>query len=96
MSSLHYTSVGRSGTVRYVGQGSSFELWWEFAGGDALAIIAVPSEDEWEAKTKLPQAARTATLEWIGEQLVKDNTHGQGRYECDDRFITLYRRSTPS
>src|SRR2546428_539632 len=35
---LRYTSQGRAGTVHYITKETSFDMWYEFAGGNALAI----------------------------------------------------------
>lgn len=71
---LRYENQGRGGTVWYESQETRFGLWWEFAGGDALAIVEIPAEREWEKRTRLPLDRRLETLEFIGEQLVKDQT----------------------
>ena len=87
---LRYSDYGRGGTIYFESLDTQFDMWWEFAGGDALAIVAVPSETDWETITKLPIETRVATLTWIGVRLLQDKTHGKGRFEQDDRFITLY------
>src|SRR5215471_14734904 len=87
---VSYTSDGRSGTVHYRSKDANLDLWYEFAGGDALAIIDVPSPEEWEARTKTPLSFRDSILTFIGEQIVKDQTLEKGSFTLDDRFLTIY------
>jgi hypothetical protein len=69
---IRYTSEGRSGYVYFESDDTSFDLWWEFAGGDALAIINIPTENTWEVQTKLPQEKRDAVLAFIAAQVIHD------------------------
>jgi hypothetical protein len=39
---------GRSGHIEYIENGQICPFYWEFGGGDTIAIISVPSADEWE------------------------------------------------
>jgi hypothetical protein len=87
---VRYTSEGRSGTVHYISNETEFDMWYEFAGGDALAIINVPTPDQWESTTKTPLSRRTPILTFIGEQVVKDQTHGNGSFKIEDDFLTIY------
>ena len=41
------TEEGRSGDVVYAEGPRSIRGWWEFAGGDALAIVNMGSATEW-------------------------------------------------
>jgi hypothetical protein len=87
---VSYTSEGRSGKVHYRSTEASFDLWYEFAGGNALAIIDVPSPVEWEARTNTPLSRRDSILTFIGEQVVKDQTLEKGSFTIDDHFLTIY------
>lgn len=87
---LHYSSMGRGGYVRFENNLTSFELWWEFGGGNALALIDIPSEKDWEATTKIPLAQREETLRFIAEQVIQDQASGRGTYAWDDHTLTIY------
>lgn len=87
---LHYASMGRGGYVRFENNLTSFDMWWEFGGGNALALIDIPSEKEWEAKTKIPLAQRGETLRFIAEQVIQDQASGRGTYTWDDHTLTIY------
>ena len=87
---LQYSSQGRSGLIRFENNLTSFELWWEFGGGNALALIDIPSEKNWEATTKIPLAQREETLRFIAEQVIQDQASGRGTYAWDDHTLTIY------
>lgn len=87
---VHVTTEGRGGTVHYEHAPTRFSMWWEFAGSEALAIIGIPTETHWEASTSLPLAQRLATLTFIGEQLVQQQTSGSGRFEIHEQTMTIY------
>jgi len=88
---LSYTENGRSGHVRYSSGGTQFSMYFEFGGGNALITIWVPSPNDWESKTGLPQAKRDDLLHQIARQLIADKTStGQNRYEIGDNSITIF------
>jgi hypothetical protein len=89
---IRYTSGGRSGTVHYISKETTFDLWYEFAGGKALAIINIPTPQQWEAATKTPLSRRDAILKVIGAQVVKDQTMDEGSFEIGDEVLTIYAR----
>lgn len=86
---LETTQSGRGGEVRFRSPTASFELWWEFAGGDALAIVELPSAAQWTARTGLPSEQRQDVADFLGRELVARQAPG-GRYEIGDDFLTLY------
>ena len=69
---LRYTSEGRFGTIQYVSSETTFDVGWEFAGGNAVAILFVPSPQHWEAQTHTALTQRAGILQFIGEQVIKD------------------------
>lgn len=88
---LSYSTEGRGGTVFFESEEAKFDMWWEFAGGDALAIIEIPSEQQWDARTKLPLEKRATVLDYIAQQVIHDQASGRGTYEISDNFLTIYR-----
>ncbi|MDX1911639.1 MAG: hypothetical protein SFV22_09160, partial [Saprospiraceae bacterium] len=51
---LIYSDKGRGGTIRFESEETRFEMWWEFAGSDALVIVDIPTLAQWHARTNLP------------------------------------------
>ncbi|WP_232074185.1 hypothetical protein [Spirosoma aureum] len=90
-----YTSEGRSGTVHFRSEETSFDMWYEFAGGNALAIINIPTPQYWQQLTKTPLLQRPAILQFIGEQVVRDQVTSEGYFRIDDDFITIYTGREP-
>ncbi len=88
--SLRYVSHGRSGSLIFQNNQTSFEMWWEFGGGNALAIIDIPTESQWTGRTKLPLEHRDGVLRFIAEQVVEDQAGGRAGYEIGDGVITIF------
>lgn len=87
---LRITTEGRGGTIYYDSETSHFNMWWEFAGGNALVIIDIPSEQHWTARTQLPIEHRDIVLRYIGEQVVESQTGGRGSFTIGDNVLTIY------
>jgi len=87
---VRYASEGRSGNVHYISSEATFDFWYEFAGGNALAIVDIPTEQQWTARTGTPVARRLRILNFIGEQIVRDQTSGDGSFKIDDNCLTIY------
>jgi len=87
---LRYVSQGRSGSIIFQNDHTSFEMWWEFGGGNVLAIIDVPTESQWTGRTKLPLEHRDGVLRFIAEQVVDDQAGGRAGYEIGDGVITIF------
>ena len=88
---LEYDNKGRGGTVLFVNDQTRFDMWWEFAGGEAVAFVNIPNEEKWETYTRLPLSEREATLTFIGEQIISDQFSGNGSYIISEDFITFYK-----
>jgi hypothetical protein len=86
---ISITSEGRGGDVVLRMGDATARFWWEFAGGDAVAIINVPSPEMWEAHTGIPSGERDRVLEDVAKQTVQKKAAGC-RYEIGDQFITIY------
>ena len=90
-SALTYSENGRSGYVHYSNEGNKFSMYFEFGGGDAVAVISVPSAEDWEAKTGLQLSQRGEVLDFIARQVIEYKTStGKNRYEISDRWITIF------
>lgn len=84
------TEQGRSGDVRYSEDGRSISGWWEFAGGDALAIVQMGSAADWRTQHPWAVARRSAILRRVADELVRQKARGC-RAEIDEEggWITL-------
>ncbi len=90
---LSYGSDGRSGRVHYQSRRADFTMYYELGGGDCVAIIDLPSVREWERRTGLPSDQRDAVVQWIGRQVVRDQTRdGAGRFEVQGGWLNVYAR----
>lgn len=88
---LSYASQGRGGQVVFTNRTTRFELYYEFGGGNCLALIYVPTEKEWQRATGMPVAERQRVLTFIARQVIADQTSfGRSRYEISDDCITIY------
>jgi hypothetical protein len=86
---LRCQSSGRGGTFWYENGAITFDMWWEFAGGDALVIVDIPKPEQWEARTKLPLNVRMDVLTFIGEAIVARHASG-GSFLIGDSVLTIY------
>lgn len=88
---LFYASEGRSGRVHYQSLRADFTLYYEFGGGDCVATIDLPGPAAWERHTGLPCDQRDAVIDWIGRQIVRDQTRdGGGRFVVNGDWIEIY------
>lgn len=52
MAKVNIIQKGPSGTVQYTEgwfKKNTCSFYWEFGGGDTIAIISIPTEDKWDA-----------------------------------------------
>ncbi len=88
---VSYSNDGRSGHVHYQSPEAKFALYFEFSGGDCVASINIPSPAKWEKETKLPLARREEVLNFIGRQVVKDQTtNGRGHFKIEGDWLNIY------
>jgi len=88
---IKYVSEGRSGKVVYESAEATFALYYEFGGGDVVACIDIPSEQNWEKHTGLPLGRRDEVLHFIGKQVAKDQiSSGKGSYKIEKNWLNIY------
>jgi hypothetical protein len=85
-----YENEGRCGYVIFYRNDLTTRFYYEFGGGDTIAIITIPSADQWEAATKMSLADRPAVLEFIANRVVRDQAYG-GKYLIGDTDILIHR-----
>ncbi|MEO6040181.1 MAG: hypothetical protein ABIQ93_17335 [Saprospiraceae bacterium] len=86
-----YSNDGRGGYVHYQSRAATFAFYYEFGGGEVVASIYLPSLPEWEKETGLPLARRDEVLNFMGRQVVKDQTsYGRGSFKIEKDFLNIY------
>lgn len=76
MARINIIEQGRSGKIQYI-EGSLFkkntcEFYWEFGGGDTVAIIWFPKDDAaWDAKYPWAAGRRMEIVRDMAEQVRK-------------------------
>lgn len=89
MKKLEYIEEGRSGSIIYIDGDIKFKMWYEFGGGDVIAFISIPSEENWISATSIPLEERNDVLNFIGATVARDKT-SSGRYRIKDEWIDIY------
>lgn len=70
--SLQYINGGRGGSVIYSDAVSSIRFYFEFGGGDCVAIIFIPSPGDWTKETGRPETDREMLTRFVAEQSLHD------------------------
>jgi hypothetical protein len=86
---LAYINQERRGFVVYKDGQSDVKLFFEYGGGNFVAIIYVPTVDEWINKTNRPTADRQAILTFVAEPSIKDQAP-KSYYELSDTCIEIF------
>jgi hypothetical protein len=85
-----YSNNGRSGHVWYRSREAEFAMYFEFSGGDCIASINIPGLEEWQKHTGLPLSQRDEVLDFIGQQVVKDQTtDGKGSFKVEGGWLNI-------
>lgn len=86
---LTYKTRGRDGTVVYSDHISSISFYYELAGDNCIAVISIPSEEEWQKQTNRCLQERKQIIEFVAKQSLHDKARG-GTYKILDQYIELY------
>lgn len=73
---LEYTQDGRGGSIDYKEGDIKIHFDWEFGGGNAVVIIYIPENHQWEAWTGTPLSRRDEILEFVCRQVIRDQAPG--------------------
>ena len=76
---------GPAGTVYYFENGQTLKVYWEFGGGDAVAILYTPTEEKWDSQVPWAQGRRREVLEFVAKQVIQQKSPG-----CDIRWSDGY------
>lgn len=85
---VRFVQEGRSGLVFFESSEGSFDTWWEMGYG-ALAIIAVPTIEQWETSTGLPRDRRLEILDFVGREFIRTQAP-HGSFILGERVLTVY------
>jgi hypothetical protein len=69
---INIIQKGPSGTVQYIEgwlKKNLCEFYFEFGGGDTVAIVTVPAKDKWDEAYPWAAGRREEILSFVAEQL---------------------------
>ncbi len=76
VANVGYENEGRTGYVIFYRNDLTARFYYEFGGGDTVAIISIPTPERWEAQTKMPLSERQVVLEFIANRVIRDQAPG--------------------
>ncbi len=71
MKDIKIVTSGRHGRIQYVEgwlKKNICEFYWEFGGGDTVAMVWFPAETEWDALYPWAKGRRREILDYVAEQ----------------------------
>ncbi len=97
MRKVNITQEGRSGAVTYEEDQGRITGWWEFAGGDALALISMGSASEWRHGHPWAVDHRAGILRFVADEVIRQKAPGcYAVIEEESGMITLYQGPAPA
>jgi len=76
---------GGAKEVQIVENGQTLKVYWEFGGGDTIAILYPPNEEKWDTQVPWAQGRRRDVLEFVAKQVAQQKAAG-----CDIRWNAGY------
>jgi hypothetical protein len=76
VANVGYEDQGRSGNVIFYREDKVLRFEYEFGGGDTLAIVYIPTEENWISNTGLPLEDRMPILEFTAQRIIRDQAQG--------------------
>lgn len=86
-----YEDHGRYGYVIFYREDVTLRFYREFGGGLTLAIINVPTPQQWTKETTLPLEERMPILEFVAQRILRDQAEGH-LYKITDDSIEIFLR----
>jgi hypothetical protein len=86
---LLYISQGRGGQVVYKDAVSEIRFYYEFGGGDCVAIIFIPNPEKWVQETKKPLSEREEIISFVASQATRDQV-SNGYFKISGNYIEIY------
>jgi hypothetical protein len=74
-----YKSMGRAGKVIFYRNDRVVQFDYEFGGGDAVAILSIPTAEQWVAQTGITLEERDETLTFMAKRIQRDQVP-DGKY----------------
>jgi hypothetical protein len=90
---LEYINKGRGGFVIYKDGKSDIKLFFEYGGGRCIAIIYIPTINEWTKVTSRTIGERNSIVTFVAEQTIKDQAPNS-YYEFSDTNIEIFTKET--
>lgn len=85
------TQEGRSGAVIYEEGGRRITGWWEFGGGDALAIVHMGDAAQWQQAHAWAVDRRAVILRSVADAVIRQKAPGCKADIEVDGWITIRR-----
>lgn len=86
---IEYSGTLRDGQVIYIDIDTRIEFSNEMGGGNCMAFINIPTEEQWEAATKTPLERRKDILEYVAAA-VQSQQASNCNFEIRENEIGFY------
>lgn len=86
---LYYINQGRGGYVVYKDGKNDINFFFEYGGNNCVAIIYIPTTNEWTDKTTRALTERQSILTFIAEQTIRDQAPNS-YYKISDNCIEIF------
>ena len=86
---IEYEGTFRAGTITYIDGDTRIPFYHEMGGGNCMFYIDIPTEQEWEARTKTPLRSRQEILEFVAGTVNREQAPNC-RYEIQGNSIVFY------
>jgi hypothetical protein len=86
---VEYEGNLRDGSVIYIDSDTRIAFSNEMGGGNCMAFINIPTEDQWEAVTKTDLSRRKEILEYVAE-VVRAQQASNCYFEIKENEIGFY------
>lgn len=83
-------SQGRSGAVVITVPDGEVRFWWEFGGGDCIAMVRIPDPQQWKQEHPLKNFPRLEFLEALAAEVSAQQCPGAS-HTISETFIEFYR-----
>jgi|GEM_PF-2043912 len=83
-----YTN-GRGGDVGYKGPEGRLNTEWVVGSGDILAIVDIPTKENWFVVTGIFSIHREPVVETFGRLLLERETGGRGSFEVQENRLLI-------
>ena len=89
MAKVYFDNKGRAGDVYFNWDGAVIKFPFEFAAGNTLATIDIPTTEYWVRETGFPLEQRMLVLEFVAKEIIRSQAP-DCKYEITDDTIRIY------